>query len=82
MGSIPVSGRSPGAGNGNLLQYSWTEESGGLQSMGHKQTDTIEGLSMRALTHTHTHTHIYTSTLRLLPIVLTGVLSEYITHQL
>ena len=86
MGSIPVSGRSPGVGNGNLLQYSWTEESGGLQSMGHKQTDTIEGLSMRARshthTHTHTHTHIYTSTLRLLPIVLTGVLSEYITHQL
>ena len=84
LGSIPVSGRSPGVGNGNLLQYSWTEESGGLQSMGHKQTDTIEGLSMRARshTHTHTHTHTYTSTLRLLPIVLTGVLSEYITHQL
>ena len=36
--SIPGSGRSPGEGNGNLLQYScleipWTEEPGGLQSM-------------------------------------------------
>ena len=38
-GSVPGSGRSPGEGNGNLLQYScleipWTEEPGGLQSMG------------------------------------------------
>ena len=39
-GSIPGSGRSPGGGNGNSLQYSClenpmdTEEPGGLQSMG------------------------------------------------
>ena len=38
-GSIPGSGRSPGEGNGNPLQYSWwkipwTEEPGWLQSMG------------------------------------------------
>ena len=38
-GSIPGSGRSPGGGHGNPLQYScreipWTEELGGLQSMG------------------------------------------------
>ena len=39
-GSIPGSGRSPGVGNGDLLQYSCLEkfhgqeESGGLQSMG------------------------------------------------
>ena len=38
-GSIPGSERSPGEGNGNPLQYSclkipWTEELGGLQSMG------------------------------------------------
>ena len=38
-GLIPGSGRSPGGGNGNLLHYSclknpWTEESGGLPSMG------------------------------------------------
>ena len=39
VGSIPVSGRSPGAGNDSPLQYPswkipWTEEPGGLQSMG------------------------------------------------
>ena len=38
-GSIPGSGRSPGEGNGNPLQYSclensMSEEPGGLQSMG------------------------------------------------
>ena len=38
---IPGSGRSPGVGNGKSFQYStWkiprTEESGGLQSMGHR----------------------------------------------
>ena len=40
-GSIPGSGRSPGEGNGNPLQYSfweipWTEEPGG-SSLGHKR---------------------------------------------
>ena len=39
LGSIPGSGRSPREVNGNLLQYSYlensvTEEPGGLQSMG------------------------------------------------
>ena len=39
MGSIPGWGRSPGEENDNLLQYScwkipWTEETGGLHSMG------------------------------------------------
>ena len=39
VGSIPWLGRPPGGGHGNPLQYSclripWTEESGGLQSMG------------------------------------------------
>ena len=38
-GLIPGSGRSPGEGNGNPLQFSclensWMEEPGGLQSMG------------------------------------------------
>ena len=39
-GSTPGSGRSPGGGNGTPLQNSclenssWTEEPGGLQSMG------------------------------------------------
>ena len=39
MDSIPALGRSPGEGNCNLLRYSclgnpWTEEPGGLQSVG------------------------------------------------
>ena len=39
VGSIPGSGRSPGEGNGNPLQYScwripWRQEPGGLQSVG------------------------------------------------
>ena len=38
-GSIPGSGRSPGGGHGNPLQHlawriPWTEEPGGLQSIG------------------------------------------------
>ena len=44
MGSIPESGRSPGAGNGNPLQCScleipWKEKSGGLQSMGSQRVE-------------------------------------------
>ena len=44
-GSIPGSGRSPGEGNGNPLQDSslgipWTEEPGGLQTMGSQKNRT------------------------------------------
>ena len=44
-GSISGLGRSPGVGNGNLLQYSdleipWTEEPG--SPWGHKELDTTE----------------------------------------
>ena len=44
IGSIPVSGRSTGEGNGthsSLLAWRipWAEEPGGLQSMGHKESD-------------------------------------------
>ena len=43
MSLIPGLGRSPGRGNGNPLQYSrweipWTEEPGGLQSMGSQKS--------------------------------------------
>ena len=43
-GSIPGWGRSPGIGNGNPLQYPcwkipWTEQSGGLQSMGSQRVE-------------------------------------------
>ena len=42
-GEIAGSVRSPGEGNGNLLQYpclenSWTEEPGGLQSVGSQKS--------------------------------------------
>ena len=50
-GSIPGSGRSPGEGTGNPLQYSClenpgTEDPGGLQSRDHKELDTTERVSM------------------------------------
>ena len=51
-GSTPGSGRSPGEGNGNssILAWKipWAEESGGLQSMGLKESETTERLSMHA----------------------------------
>ena len=45
MGSISGSGRSPGEGNGNPLQYSclgnpMIEEPGELQSVGTQESDT------------------------------------------
>ena len=58
LGLIPGSGRSPGGGHGNPLQYSclenpWTEEPGRLQSMGLQESDTTERLS--------THMYMYIS---------------------
>ena len=50
LGSIPGSGRFPGEGNGNPLQYScleipWMEEPGaGYCPWGHKESDTTERL--------------------------------------
>ena len=54
-GSITRSGRSPGGGHGNLLQYSWPRESHGHRSVagygswGCKESDT------RWVTHTLTY---------------------------
>ena len=48
-GLIPRSGRSPGEGNGNPLQYSCL---GNPMDRG----------ATRIYTHTHTHTHTYTHT--------------------
>ena len=50
-GSVPGSGRFPGEGNGNLLQYScleipWREEPGWLQSTGSQKSDTTEQLTL------------------------------------
>ena len=50
--SIPGSGRSCGGGSGNP----WTEETGGLQSQGHKELDTTEQLSMHAQYTLHSKT--------------------------
>ena len=52
VGSVPVLGRSPGAGNGNMLNFlawkiPWTEKPGGLQSMGSQR-----------VRHDCVHTHI------------------------
>ena len=51
VGSIPGSGRSPGEGHGNPLHYSclgipWTEEPGGLWSLGLQSQTRLKRLSM------------------------------------
>ena len=59
-GLIPKLGRSPGGGNGNLLQYSCLENPHGQRSLkgyspwGHKESDMTERLS---LTHWLTQFH-------------------------
>ena len=65
---IPASGRSPGEGNGNPLQYSCLQDSmdkraGGLQSMG------SQGVRHDWVTNTHKLSMLQTS-LRILPIKL------------
>ena len=55
-GSISGSGKSPGGGNGNPLQYfclevPWTEEPAALQSIGRLQSQTwLKRLSMHTQT--------------------------------
>ena len=49
-GLIPGLGRSPGEGNGNPLQFlawriPWTEEPGGLQSIGSQRVGLLKRLS-------------------------------------
>ena len=51
---IPGLERSPGEGNGTPLHFScldnpWTEEPGGLQSMGSQRVDPTEGLTLSLL---------------------------------
>ena len=55
-GSIPGSGRSPGEGNGNPLQYSclgipWTEKPGGLQSTGSQGRTWLSDFTFHFLWH-------------------------------
>ena len=61
QGSIPAWGRSPGEGNGthsSILAWRtpWSEETGGLQSMGSQK------VRHDLVTNTHTHTHTHTNT--------------------
>ena len=59
MGSIPGSGRYPGEGNGNPLQnpcleMPWTEEPGGLQSVGvTEESDTTWQLNNNSRAASH-----------------------------
>ena len=53
QGFNPGSGRSPGKGNGNLLrilawEIQWTEEPGGLQSLGSQSWTQLKLLSTHA----------------------------------
>ena len=55
-GSIPGSGRSPGGGSGNPLQYSYLENpmdrgAWGAKSVGPKGTNTTERLTHTAANH-------------------------------
>ena len=63
VGSILGSGRSPGVGNGNLLQYSCLENSmdrGACWATvlwGRKESDMTVCAHVHIHTHTHTHSH-------------------------
>ena len=52
-GSIPESGRSPGEGNGNPLQYSCLDYSMDRPWV-HKESDTTEQLPLPLFTHFNT----------------------------
>ena len=59
VGLIPVSGRSPGEGSGNPLQYSCLEHSMDREAW----QATVFGVTKswtQLGTHTHTHTHTHT----------------------
>ena len=62
---IPGSGRSPGGGHGNPLQYYCLDNPQGQRNLvgfspwGHKELDTTE---VTWHTHTHTHTHTFLAT--------------------
>ena len=61
---IPGSGRYPGVGNGNSLQYSCLENSldrGTERATVHNVSESDMTEHARSHTHTHTHTQIQTT---------------------
>ena len=58
-GSIPGSGRAPGEGNGNPLQYSCLEKSHGQRSLVGYSPWGCKELDMTEQLRTHTHTICY-----------------------
>ena len=61
VGSVPGSGRSPGGGRGNPLQYSCQDnptDRGAWRAAVHGVAKSWTQLSVRARAHTHTHTSI------------------------
>ena len=56
MGLIPRSGRSPGGGNGNPLQYSSLENSMD-RGVSRAAVYTVAKNQAQLTTHTHMHTH-------------------------
>ena len=79
MSSIPGSGRSPGEGNGNPLQYSCLERRlAAYSSWGHKESDTTEETS-----HACTFLSLVGSlnvTVRFLPQPLSKVTFQALSH--
>ena len=63
-GSIPGSGRSPGEGNGNPLQYSCLEKSHGQRNLvgyspwGHKESEMTEQLTV-SLSYIYVYSYIH-----------------------
>ena len=90
MGSIPVSGRSPGGGHGNPLQYSYLGspmDRGAWQTTVHRVKKRIKlkwlstqhkyraSQGVQVLnTHTHTHTHTHTLSANEVDIRATGLI--------
>ena len=63
LGLIPESGRFPGEGHGNPLQYSYLEnpmDRGAWRAIVHGVTKETKLSDSYTHTHTHTHTHPHT----------------------
>ena len=73
-GLIPESGRSPGGGHGNPLQYPCLEnpmDRGAWWTTVHRITKSQTQLSTYVHTHTHTHTHTHSINSRFFPRKIT-----------